>query len=767
MLISKFSIKRRITLLMFYAIVLAFSVFAFTQLKVDFFPDIQFPIAGVITNYQGVGPQDIETTVTRPLEEAISSVKNIEKVNSQSFTGGSIITLEFKYGTDMNQAEIDIRKNIDFVQDMLPDEATDPLVFVFDPSMSPIMFLSLSSQYLGQSELRNLAEDRIEPMLERISGVASVATMGGLERQINVYMDPTQLSAFNISPSEVSLALQTGRGIQPGGSLKTDEKTFQLTLMSEYTTLDQIKKTTVALRNGKPIYVDDIADVEDGFKENSTEVRADFGEGIMIILNKQSDANTVQTTNYVRTEIPEILKRLPQGTKINVIWAQADFITKSVNNLRNTAVIAFILAFIIIYIFLRNLRGSIIMGISMPISVVATFAVLYASDITLNIISMAGLALAIGMLVDNSIVVLENIFRHHEMDKSRVDSAEVGTSEVGMAITASTLTTVAVFLPVLFVPNITGQLFKDMVLTITFSLFVSLIVALSLVPMMASSFLAIERHDSDNWFGRFKRKVGSYIENLSSTYHRVLMWSLRRKIIVLLIVGAMFIISVILGVMAGGEFMPKTDQGFINLIVEAPSGNPIEKTRVIAYQLEDIVKDIIKSEEMENVSFMFGTREGIGAFGTTESTVESFIKLKPVNQRDRSQFEISDLMRERLDKIPGITYMFQEGGGFSMEKAVEVKIIGFDIDGALKIADEIKGKMQNVEGFVDIGLNVKETTPELQVHLNYDMLNTFNLTTMQVAANISTAIQGQVVAQFREGEDEYDVRVQYAKEFRK
>jgi HAE1 family hydrophobic/amphiphilic exporter-1 len=766
MLISKFSIKRRVTLLMFYAIVLAFSVFAFTQLKVDFFPDIQFPIAAVMTDYPGVSPKDIETTVTRPLEEAISSVKNIEKVNSQSYTGGSVITLEFKYGTDMDQAEVDIRKNIDFVEDLLPDQASDPLVFVFDPSMSPIMFLNLSSPYLGQSELRNLSEDRIEPMLERISGVASVVTTGGLERQINVYMDPIQLAAFNISPREVSAALQTGRGIQPGGSLKTTEKTFQLTLMSEYTTLDQIKRTTVAVRNGRPVYVEDIADVQDGFKENATEVRADFGEGIMIIMNKQSDANTVQTTGYVKNEIPEILKRLPQGTKINVIWAQADFITRSVNNLRNTALIAFFLAFLIIYIFLRNFRGSIIMGISMPISVVATFAVLYASNITLNIISMAGLALAIGMLVDNSIVVLENIFRHHEMDKNKVDSADVGASEVGMAITASTLTTIAVFLPVLFVPNITGQLFKDMVLTITFSLIVSLIVALSLVPMMASSFLAIERHDKDNWFNRFKRKVGTQIENLTSFYLKILMWSLGRKIVVLGIVSVLFLVSVFMGYMAGGEFMPKTDQGFINLIVEAPSGNPIEKTRVIAYQLEEVVKNVIKQEELENVSFIFGAREGIGAFGTTESTVESFIKLKPVKQRERSQFEISDLMRERLDKIPGITYYFQEGGGFSMEKDVEVKVIGFDTDGAMKIADEIKRKMQKVDGFVDVGLNVKATTPELQVHLNYDMLNTFNLTTMQVAANISTAIQGTVASRLREGGDEYDIRVQLAKAFR-
>ncbi|HQI42091.1 MAG: acriflavin resistance protein [Ignavibacteriales bacterium UTCHB2] len=766
MLLTKFSIKRQITLLMFYAIVLAFSFFAFTQLKIDFFPEIQFPIAGVITSYPGVGPKDIETTISRQLEEAISSVKNIKKVSSQSFTGTSIIILEFKYGTDMNQAEVDIRKNIDFVRDYMPKEASDPLVFVFDPSMSPIMFLSLSSQYLGQSELRKLSEDRIEPMLERISGVASVATIGGLQRQINVYMNPTLLSSFNISPSEVAFALQSGRGIQPGGSLKTDVKTYQLSLLSEYTDLDQIKKTTVGIRNGKPVYVENVADVVDGFKENSTEARADFGEGIMIIINKQSDANTVQTSDLVKKEIPNILKRLPQGTKLNAVWAQSDFITRSINNLRDSALIAFVLAFIIIYVFLLNIRGSIIMGLSMPISVLATFAVLYASNITLNIISMAGLALAIGMLVDNSIVVLENIFRHRELGKSRIESADIGASEVGMAITASTLTTVAVFLPVLFVPNITGQLFKDMVLTITFSLLVSLVVALTLVPMMASNILEIEKIKSNGWLNKLKTKIGNSINSLLKYYHKILLWSLRRKKTVLGIVGIAFIISIVLAVLAGAEFLPKTDQGFININIEAPAGNPIEKTRVIVYQLEDIVKKVIKPDELESASFMFGTREGIGAFGSTEGTIEAYIKLKPVNQRSRSQFEISDLIREKLNKIPGITYVFQEGGGFSTEKAIEVKVIGFDIDGGIKIAEQIKSRMQKIKGFVDIGLNIKETTPELQVNLNYNMLNSFHLSTLQVAANVSTAIQGTVVSRLREEGDEYDIRVQFAKEFR-
>jgi hydrophobic/amphiphilic exporter-1 (mainly G- bacteria), HAE1 family len=534
MILSRFSIKRQITLIMFYAIILSFSFFAFTQLRIDFFPDITFPIAGVITNYQGVGPEDIENLVTRPLEEAVSSVKNIEKVNSQSFTGGSILTLEFKYGTDMNQAENDIRNNIDFIRDFLPSDATDPVVFVFDPSMSPIIFLSISSPYLGPSELRRLAENRIEPLLERVEGVASVETQGGLQRQINVNLNPALLSSYNLAPNDVVQALQIASSLQPGGTIETAERNFNLKILSEFTSLDQIRNTIVTMRGTDPVYVKEVAEVVDDYKESTTEVRADFGEGILLMIMKQSDANTVLTSREIQDAIPGIINQLPQGTKFSIVWDQADFIVRSINNLRNTALIAFVLAFIVIYIFLRNIRGSIIMGISIPVSIIATFGVLYAADLTLNIISMAGLALAVGMLVDNSIVVLENIFRHREMGKTKPEAAETGASEVGMAITASTLTTISVFLPVLFVPDITGQLFKDMVLTITFSLLVSLVVALTIVPMMASNILRLASEEKKVRLKRVKNKLTGFFDKLTNRYSRSLKWSLVHKKIVLI-----------------------------------------------------------------------------------------------------------------------------------------------------------------------------------------------------------------------------------------
>jgi HAE1 family hydrophobic/amphiphilic exporter-1 len=772
MILAKFSIKRQVTLTMFYLIAISFGLFSLTQLKIDFFPNITFPIIGIITTYNGVGPEDIENLVTRPLEESVSAVKNVEKVTSQSYKGNSIITLEFEYGTDMDQAEIDVRNNIDMMRDYLPDDASSPIVFAFDPSLQPIQFITVSSPYLGPAELRQLSEDKIEPLLERVEGVASVETSGGLERQVNVYMNPVLLASYKLSPDDVAMAIQTGSGLLPAGTINTETKSYNLRVFSEYRNVDQIANTVVRQNgigtdgNAQPVRVKDVARVEDSFKERGTEVRSDYSGGVLIVVSKQSDANTVQASVGVQEALPEIEKLLPQGTKFSIMYDQSEFIINSINNLRDSALISFVLAFLVIYFFLRNLRGSIIMGVSIPVSIVTTFAVLYASDLTLNIISMAGLALAVGMLVDNSIVVLENIYRHREMGKDKDAASDEGTTEVGMAITASTLTTVAVFVPVLFVPNITGQLFKDMVLTIVFSLMVSLLVALTLVPMMASRILSMEEKKKNTLNQRMKDKMGSWIENMTSNYRRWLHWSIYHRKAVLGLTGLAFVLSIVVATMLGGEFMPKTDQGMIQLVVEAPPGSPIEKLRKNVYDLEKIFKEEVDSSELVSLAIMFGDREGWGAFGTTSSTIEIYARLTPREKRSRSQFEIQDNIRKKLDKMAGMSSKFMDNASFSTERDVEVKFIGFDVQKAKAIAEQFKTEMQKTKGLVDVSLNVQETSPEIQVRLNKDLLNKYGLSYLQIANNISTAIQGKVSAQFREAGEEYDVYVQLDEKYR-
>jgi len=354
MIFSKFSLKRQVTTSMIFLIAIGFGLFALSQLKLDFFPDIQFPFAGVITSYSGAGPEDIENLISRPLEETLARVKNVKRVSSQSYKGASIVTVEFNYGTDMKKAEQDMRTAIDLVRDFLPNEASAPLVFVFDPSMTPIMFINLSSEYLGSAELRKLAEQKIEPLLERVDGVAAVQTQGGLKRQINVHLNPILMAQYGLSADKIAQAISFGGGLLPGGTIETNVSTYNLRIFSEYRSLEQIENTIVAQSGGQPIYVKDIATVEDGFKELSTEVRANYGQGILLTITKQSDANTVITCRKVKEVLPKIQDVLPEGTKFNIIFDQSDFILRSIGNLQSSALISFILSFLVIYIFLNH-----------------------------------------------------------------------------------------------------------------------------------------------------------------------------------------------------------------------------------------------------------------------------------------------------------------------------------------------------------------------------------------------------------------------------
>lgn len=767
MQLAKFSIRRSVTTAMIYLIVVGFGIFSLTQLKIDLFPDLSFPVIAVITNYRGVGPEDIENLVTRPLESAVSATQNIDTVQSRSLEGASLIILQFAWGTDMDVAETDVRNRIDLVRDALPSDADDPLVVAFDPSMMPVVYLSLSSPNLGPTELRRLAEDKIQPLLERVAGIASVQIIGGLQRQINVKLNPTLLAAYRLSPDSVVTALRAQAGLFPAGKIETSSRKFNLRLYSEFQSVDAIRETVLKLQDGLPVLVKDVAEVEDGYQESLMDVRVDAKTGLMLLLSKQSDAYTVQTAARVKAALPGITALLPPGTQFSTLFDQSEFILLSVGNLSNTALISFVLTMLVIYIFLRNWRGSVIIGVSIPVAVIVTFGVLMLAGLTLNVISMAGLALAIGMLVDNSIVALENIYRHREMGKSLMQAADEGTSEVGMPVIASTLTTLAVFVPVLFVPGITGQLFRDMVITISFSLSVSLLVALTLVPMLSSKMLhaySVEEKARHNWFKRLLE--GFFERGLTRVYSAALHWAIHHKIIVLALVLAAFIGSLLLVPSLGGDFMPRNDEGMIQFNVNMAAGTPLVNLRQMALRVEQIIADEVP--ERQSVFVNFGEQEGFSAMGGgTSSTIQATIKLTPLAERTRSQFVIEDRLRERLAELPGVSFTIEQQQGMGMGgKAIEVKVIGFDLDRARLIAEQIKTQMQQIKGFVDVELNLTESLPQLQVRLDQNVLNDFHLSGLQVASMVSTAIEGKTAVTYREAGDEYNVNVRLAPEFR-
>jgi len=754
---------------MIYLVVIGFGLFSLSRLKTDLFPDVTFPVIGVITQYEGVGPVDMETLVTRPLEEAVSSVENIKTINSSSSSGTSIMILEFDWGTDMNQAEIDVRKNIDISRDALPDGVTDPITFAFNPSMQPITFLALTSDKMGQAELRKVAQDKLEARLERIPGVGSASAEGGLRRQINVKVNPRELAAKSVDINQIVNAIRMENLQIPGGQIEEGMSEFSVRSYGEYQSVAQIKKVVVGMQNATPIYLEDVANVTDGYQELKRYVRNNGKPSVILQVMKRSDANTVNTTEAVLSAIPDLENIAGQDVKISVIYDLASFINKSITNLMTTALQAFLLAGIVLLFFLRNIRSAIIVAISIPVSVIATFFVMDQAGVTLNIISMAGLALAIGMLVDNSIVVLENIFRMREQGVDIMEAADEGTSEVSMAIIASTLTTLAVFIPILFVPGIAGVLFNDMAITIVFSMTASLFVALTLIPLMASRFLRLrDKANKSAFITGLTGWTSNLLDNLDKYYKRALTYSLGHRKTVIFTALGLFVGSILLYRTLGGEFMPQNDESQIQISIERAAGTNLESTR---QTFEAVEKEVIKDvPEAQNVYFAFGSGDAFSAlFGTAAANKgQMMIRLSDIGDRDRSQFTIQDSLRKHFADFPGVDFSFDQGGGNIFGgKPIEVKIKGYDLDVGRELAELAKEKIEVIDGVVDVASTVEEAKPEYRIQFDRDRMSSMGLSTSMVARSISSYIGGTIASRYREEGDEYDIFVQLQQQYRK
>lgn len=771
---SSLAIRRGITFFMIYLILVGFGIFSLARLKLDLFPDITFPVIAVVTQYTGVGPFDIENTVTRPIEETVASVENAKTVSSTSSQGLSLVILEFDWGTDMDQAEIDTRKNIDLIRDYLPDDVSQPVVFAFDPSMQPIMFIGVNSEQYGQAELRRISEHDIEPRLERIPGVANAFTAGGLEREIKIMVDPYRLQAHHFSIDNVVNALQMNNMQIPAGWVDNNQMEFTVQTIGEYSDLDEIRNTVIANIGEIPVRIKDVATVVDGFKEQRQREYNNGKPTVLLFINKQSDANTVNVCNAVNGRLDNIVDEIPKGVELVTIWDQSQFINRSISNLGNTAIEAILLAFLVLLFFLLNIRSSLIVAVSIPTSLVVTFAVMDQAGLSLNIISMAGLALAVGMLVDNSIVVLENIFRHRRLGDNMRDAADQGASEVGMAITASTLTTLAVFVPVLFVPGIAGELFNDMVVTICFSLLASLIIALTLVPLLASRFLVIRDDDDDTesnrnrFTKRVKNSINKGLDAFAARYSQLLAWSISHRKTVIISIFILFVISLFILGTRGGNFFPKSDQGYMEITVKRAPGTSLDQMEKTMKQLAQVVKEEVP--EADNIRIEFGQGEGIGALfgggGSHEGVLG--IRLVRMSERDRRQMEIEEELRKRFNDFPGTEITFQEGGIGSMfgEGDIVVEIFGNDLVQSKSLAEEIKALLERIPGTTDVRISLREAKPELQIELDRKRVSDLGLSAAMVSQTISSNILGTVATQYRESGDEYDIRVQLEKQFR-
>ena len=734
-----------------------FGAFALYGLPLNRLPEVDLPVVAVVTTYEGASPEDMETLVTEPVERAVASVENVEEIRSESRQGASIVLISFTWGTDMDAAEVEVRKNLDiFAGEFLPDDATDPLTFAFDPSLAPVMFMAVEGPYDGH-RLRRIAQDRIQPYLGRLEGVAAAEVIGGLDRQIHVELKTRRLQALGIAPAQVVDALRASNVVVPSGMLDDGVQAMSLQPTGLFESLEEIEEVVVAQRGTRQVLVRDVAEVIDGFENETHVVTADGQRAVMVAVRKQSDANTVQTARAVRDALPAIAGELPEGVELRPLFDESRSILRAIENLALTGLQAFLLTGLVLLIFLRSWRTSLISVVAVPTSVLVSFGVLAYLDVTLNLISMAGLALAVGMLVDNAIVVLEAAFQELERGMDPREAALRGAKEMGMPLFASTLTTVVVFLPILLVEGIAGELFRDLVLAISVTLLCSLGVALTLVPLMVSRLLRSAGEEAP--------KKPSRLDRIPGAYERGLAWALKRRGRVLFGAFVVFAGSVAVVPFLGQDFMPKADTSEIRVELTAAPGTSIDRMRELVAEAEAAIHEEVP--EADVVTADYGASEGFGAiFGASANRGTLRVKLPPPAERARSQQEIEDALATRFRDLSGLDLrisafsMSGDGGDISL------KLFGDDLDELRDVGERLRDELGALEGVRNARFSMLQGSPELELEYDRERMRLLNIAPGQVASAVAIFYQGETATFFREDGDEYLVRVRMPREER-
>jgi len=732
--------------------------------------------------YFGAGPEEIESMVTKPMEMSLSTVKNLKNIYSYSLEDISAIMLEFDWDTDMDMAAVDIREKVDIVRGNLPEDTENPWIFKFDPSMMPILFLGVSGTKQDLAELRTLAEEVIQPRLERLEGIAAATPMGGLEREIRIELDRFKMEGLGISTQQVTSAIRASNLNLPGGHLRFGQKDFLIRTTGQFTEVSQLEGVVLSNHHSAPIYLSDVANIKDDFKERTSSVTVNGKESLLITVQKESQANTVQAAKRVKKALTELKQELPQGVEISSIFDASVFIQRSIDNVKKAALEGGLLAIIIILIFLRNFSSTIIISTAIPISVIATFILLYFGKMSLNIATLGGLALGIGRLVDDSIVVLENIFRHRQRGERPSQAAQIGASEVSSAVLAATVTTIAVFVPIFFVTGIAGVLFRPMAYTVSLSLAASYFVAMVLIPLLSSKFLKVKRVNNpgkNNLLQKLSGQSQGVFDGLDDCYQKVVSWAITHKKTVIFIVFAFLIITLPLVKFIGAEFLPEIDEGEFDISVKMPVGTELDKTRSVVSKMENIILEDVP--ELNTLAARTGI-EGKG-FAALASIFRDItgphaavvgVYLSDVSERNRSVFEIMDTLRAKTKDLPDADIKYTSAGmmtemhGMGTAPLV-VEIRGYDQKVSLNLAQQLLKLIRTVPGTKDVRIERETGMPELQIRIDRDKASDLGLSISYIANTIQTNMEGTVASFFRDPKmgKEYDILVRLRERDRK
>jgi len=758
--LSRFSVHRPVFTVMVILIVIILGGVSLDRLPIDLMPDITYPTLTIRTYYENASPEEIEELITRPIEEAMTAVPGVEDVYSTSAEGVSNVRVTFSWGINLDTASNDLRDRLDRVVSRLPDEAERPILYKFDVANFPILILGASSK-LNPLEMRTIIDDQVKYRIERVPGVASLDVWGGYEREIQVNLDSCKIRALGLPLDQIMSGIREGNVTLPAGSL--DRGNFEVTMRTkgEYTSLEQLEGTVVAIRDGAPIKLGDIAHIDDTWKDISRIILVNGEPGVRLGVRKQSGTNTVEVATRVLQEIGRISRDIPQ-VRISSIVDTSDYIQKSITNVGSMALYGGTFAVFVLLFFLRNITSTFIIALAIPISIVATFALMYFGGLTLNLMTLGGLALGIGMLVDNAIVVLENIYRHREAGENSEDATVTGAGEVTAAIIASTLTTLAVFLPLVFVRGMSGVMFKQLAMVVSFALLCSLMVAMTLVPMMSAKLLRTgPAHTPNSMMGKLYAVSVRFFARMEEGYRQVLRFSLDRPAVVVITVVLILAGSVALIPLVGVEFMPTTDEGEVRINAETEVGTRLE---VFAEKFKPIQDAIAREvpEAINTVSSLGGT--SWRSSGSHTGYVR--IALKPRAERTRSSEQIAADLRRTLGTIPGMTVRTRAGQGlfiFRMfsggTEKVQIEIRGYDLETADVIAERVKTLVETVDGVTDAQVSRESGSPEEIVMVDRLKAADLKLTVSQIANMLQTVLSGTRAGSYREAGDEYDIRV--------
>ncbi len=745
-----FSVKKPVTTFMIVLVVIILGVVSLTKLPLDLLPKIEIPIAIVNTNYSGVGPQEIEKLVTEPVEGVIATVSNIKEISSVSYEGNSMVIAEFNSGTDMDFTVLEMREKVDLIKGFLPNDIRDPMIMKVDPNAMPVLQIAMYSED-DLSRLQGLIEDVVKPRIERIEGVANVSLTGGSEKEVKIVVDEGTLANYGLNIETLSKLIGSENLNLPAGQVYKGDKKLTLKTVGEFESIEDIESIPIPLPTGGVIYLRDLGEVSIDNKEVNTISRINGRDSINISVQKQSGVNTVSVSREAQKELDKILEEYP-NIEMEVVFDQAEYITKSITNVFQNALIGAVLAIFILYIFLKDVKTTLIISLSIPISVIATFVPLYFGNITINIMTLGGVALGIGMLVDNSIVVLENIYRYHEEGRDPKEAAIKGAKEVSMAVTASTLTTMAVFLPIVFVEGMTATIFKELALTVSFSLLMSLLVSLTLIPMLSSRTLGKRKDKKEN-------KVSKFFQKVQDFYGKILKWALSHRAWAIGLTAIIFIGAITPLFLIGGEFFPPIDEGMFMVNVNLPQGTDFGEMNHVLTKVE---KELSKIAEVDTV---FSTI-GVGALVSTTSSGSSsnrgnvVVVLKPLEERERETFQVAEEARKLGIDIPGAEISVDASSDLMAGlggDAVNIAIKGEELDVLQEVGEDFKEIVESVEGTREVKHQYEEGMPEIKILIDRDILSQFGLTTFQVANTVRSNISGVIASRFKYKGTELDI----------